>query len=152
MKPEAPRPNVHLIKLCVGVESVDQLYQWQTMRLEQKRKSRQKAELWHTTRMMPKRREELLDGGSLYWVIKGVIRVRQRLVDIRPFVDEDKINRCRLVYEPLLVATRPQPRRPFQGWRYLKAEDTPSDMGPVQGVSEEGSAELRQELVELGLL
>lgn len=144
--------KVHLIKLCVGVDSVDQLYQWQKMRLQQKRKNRQKAELWHTTRMTPKRSDELLDGGSLYWVIKGVIRVRQRLIDIRPFVDEDKIQRCRLVYEPKLVATRPQPRRAFQGWRYLKVEDAPDDMGLVEETTEKGSAEIRRELVELGLL
>ena len=78
---------LHLIKLCVGCDSIEDLRAWQKQRLAQLKKRGRKAELTHTTRMVPKRRDEVLDGGSLYWVIKGYVAVRQRLVDIRPFVD-----------------------------------------------------------------
>jgi hypothetical protein len=90
-------------------------------------------EQFHTTRMVPKRAAELLDGGSLYWVIKGNIQARQRLVDIRPFVDTDGISRCHLVLEPVLHETSWAPRRPFQGWRYLDPKDAPPDLSaPVK--------------------
>ena len=93
---------------------------------------------------------ELLDGGSLYWVIKGSVQVRQRLVDVRPFVDDDGIARCRLVLEPKLVPTEWQPKRPFQGWRYLEPKDAPTDLGEGGGADDLPPA-LRAELAELGL-
>ena len=99
-------------------------------------------ELKHTTRMLPKRREEVLDGGSLYWVIKGFIAVRQRLLDIRPFVDKEGVSRCHLVYDKDLVVVSPQPRRPFQGWRYFEAKDAPRDMGK-SGRCDAGQAQAR---------
>lgn len=105
----------------------------------------------HTTRMVPKRGKELLDGGSLYWVIKGNIQARQHLADIRPFTDKDGIKRCDLVLEPRLILTQWQPKRAFQGWRYLKAEDAPSDLGNGSGVASL-PPELRIELANLGLL
>ena len=85
---------MHMVKLCVGVDSVEDLREWQTDRLAQLKKRGQKLELKHTTRMVPKRRDELLDGGSLYWVIKGYTAVRQPLIDIRPFVDKEGVGRC----------------------------------------------------------
>jgi hypothetical protein len=101
--------------------------------------------------MVPKRAKELLDGGSLYWVIKGNIQVRQRLTAIRPFTDKEGIHRCDLVLEPKLVATQWQPRRAFQGWRYLKAEEAPADLSEGTGKNAL-PPELRLELAELGLL
>jgi hypothetical protein len=99
--------------------------------------------------MIPKRRDDVLDGGSLYWVVKGFISVRQRLLDIRPFTDREGIQRCHLVYDKELVLVAPNPRRAFQGWRYLEPKDAPPDLS-------KGSADmpdkLRRELAELGLL
>ncbi len=143
--------TLNLLKLCVGADSVEDLQQWIAMRLSEKRARGEAAESIHTTRMTPKRRDAVLDGGSLYWVIKGAIQVRQRLVDIRPFTDGAGIKRCHLVLEPLLHPTRPQPRRPFQGWRYLKAEDAPADVKRLGGGSDIPEA-MRRELAELCLI
>ena len=140
---------VHLIKLCVGADSVESLQAWIDWRAEQARAAGKKPEQFHTTRMIPKRKDELLDGGSLYWVIKGSIQVRQHLLDIRPFRDSEGIQRCDLIMEPRLILTEWQPRRPFQGWRYLKPEDAPKDLGSGE---QSISPELRSDLSELGLL
>ncbi len=111
--------TLHLIKLCVGCDSVEDLAEWIAERQKARRRRGGRAEHVHVTRMVPRRVDELTDGGSLYWVIKGTVQARQRLLDIRPFVDDEGIGRCRLVLEPRLVLTEWQPRRPFQGWRYL---------------------------------
>ncbi len=137
--------SLHIIKLCVGVSEIDDLRYWQDRRL------REHKEIFHITRMAPKRADEILDGGSLYWVIKGFIQVRQRIVDIVRFTDEEGIGRCKLVFDPQLVPTKPQPRRAFQGWRYLKGEDTPPDL-PRGGDTDALPAEMRADLAELGLL
>src|SRR5205085_9986597 len=122
--------TVHLIKLCVGCDSIEDLAEWIEYRLSEARKARKKPEHVHVTSMMPKRVSDLLDGGSLYWVIKGNVQVRQRLLDVRAFTDEEGIHRCRLVLEPKLVPTDWQPRRAFQGWRYLPTKDAPADLKP----------------------
>jgi hypothetical protein len=142
--------TVHLIKLCVGCDSIEDLAEWIEFRLQEARKARRKPEHVHTTRMMPTRKEELLEGGSLYWVIKGVVQVRQRLIGIRPFTDEEGIRRCRLVLEPKTVPTEWQPKRPFQGWRYYDPKDVPVDLKPGRRADELPPA-LRAELAELGL-
>ena len=142
---------LNLIKLCVGAESVEDLEDWIALRLEEKRRAGVVVEHFHTTRMVPKRVDELLDGGSLYWVIKGGVQCRQRLVDIRPFTDGEGIGRCHLVFDPQVVRTQWQPRRPFQGWRYLVPADTPTDLGGADA-GEELPLNLRRELSELGLL
>jgi hypothetical protein len=142
---------LHLIKLCVGCESVEDLEDWIALKLDEKRRAGLPAEHFHTTRMVPKRVDDLLDGGSLFWIIKGGVQCRQRLADIRPFTDADGVGRCRLVFEPEVVRTVWQPRRPFQGWRYLKPEDAPSDLASAEGAAEMPVA-LRRELAELGLL
>ncbi|MAY62124.1 MAG: lysophospholipase [Rhizobiales bacterium] len=142
---------LHLIKLCVGADSVEDLESWIAHRTDMQRAAGQPLRQVHVTRMQPKRGDELLDGGSLYWVIKGNVQARQRLVGIEPFTDNEGIARCRLVLDPVLVHTRWQPKRPFQGWRYLKDEDKPADLGADEGV-EELPPELRGELASLGLL
>jgi hypothetical protein len=142
---------LHLIKLCVGCESIDDLAEWIERKLAEKRKAGIKPEQFHTTRMVPKRIAELLDGGSLYWVIKGNVQVRQRLLDVRPFTDNEGIGRCRLVMEPKLQATEWQPKRPFQGWRYLEPKDAPPDL-ESGGFAEGGSIEIAEELARLGLI
>ena len=100
---------------------------------------------------MPKRKSEVLDGGSIYWVIRGLISVRQRIVAIEPFTDDEGIERCKLVFDRDLVPVRPAPRRAFQGWRYLEADDAPPDVKTLPG-SGELSDTMRAELAALGLL
>lgn len=141
---------LHILKLCVGAESVEDQRDWMQRRLAMMEAAGQTPEQFHTTRMQPKRKAELLDGGSLYWVIKGNIQARQRLLDIRPFVDGDGISRCNLVLEPVLNETSWAPRRPFQGWRYLDPADAPPDLA-VSGI-DDLPADLRRELAGLGLL
>lgn len=116
---------LHLIKLSVGTEDVEQLERWQAQRL------REYGRVFHVTRMYPKRDEEILAGGSIYWVIRRFIQVRQRVTAIERFTDDEGIGRCRLVFDPELVRTRPDPRRPHQGWRYLTEEDAPPDLGSM---------------------
>ncbi len=142
---------LHLIKLCVGADSIEDLREWVSHRCLTAIAAGLEPHSVHTTRMFPKRTEELLDGGSLYWVIKGQVQARQTLLDIRQFKGEDGIGRCDLVLGPEVIETSPAPKRPFQGWRYLNAEEAPRDLGG-QSVGEDMPADLRRELAELGLL
>lgn len=144
--------SLNLIKLCVGCDSVEDLEGWISFRLDEKRRAGEDAEQFHTTRMVPTRVPELVDGGSLYWVIKGSVQCRQRLLEIRPFVDGEGISRCHLVLDPTVVRTAWQPKRPFQGWRYLKQEEAPVDLSRGRAEEMEMPLKLRRELAELGLL
>ena len=141
--------SVHLIKLCVGVETVDELARWQAGRIKELKKKKRPLVLMHVTRQTPKRAEELLDGGSLYWVIKGQIAVRQKLLALKP-VMRGGVPHCGLVYDPKLVATARRAHRPFQGWRYLNAKDAPPDARDLKGLNIPEA--LKVELAELGLL
>ncbi len=143
---------LHLIKLCVGVDSIRELDEWIKERMAQKKKKKEAIEHIHTTRMMPTQKEALLDGGSLYWVIKGVISARQKLIDLRPFTDKEGIKRCRIVMEPKLAPVLPKPRSAFQGWRYLKANEAPADLAKGAKGAAAIPEEMRRELHELGLL
>lgn len=143
--------SLHLIKLCVGAESIEDLAEWIAERLaDQKARGLPERQV-HVTRMVPTRSAELLDGGSLYWVIKGEVLCRQRLTDIEPFVDADGIGRCRLVLEPELVRVSPRPSRPFQGWRYLKGHEAPVDLAAGRAAPDLPE-DLQRELRQLGLL
>ena len=141
---------LHLIKLCVGVDSLKDLAAWQKKRLKEKRDKGQKPELIHVTRQMPKRAEELLDGGSLYWVIKGQIMARQKLLELRA-IKRNGMPHCGLVYHRELVPVSPRPRRAFQGWRYFEAADAPKDIAAIKGGAGLPEA-LKRELAVLGLL
>jgi hypothetical protein len=141
---------LHLIKLCVGVDSLQELADWQKKRLKEKRAKGQKPELVHITRQMPKRAEELLSGGSLYWVIKGQVMARQTLLELRE-VTKNGVPHCGLVYDKALVPVRPRPRRAFQGWRYLEAKEAPPDMAEIKG-AKNLPENLKRELAALGLL
>jgi len=143
--------TLHLVKLCVGADSAESLQAWIDFRVEQARMAGLEEVTTHTTRMVPTRKDELLDGGSLYWVIKGKIQARQHLIDIRPFTDEAGIKRCDLVLEPRIILTQYQPKRPFQGWRYLKAKDAPADLR-VSGDPTAMPDAMRRDLTELCLL
>jgi hypothetical protein len=141
----APK-RLHLIKLCVGVDTIAELEEWIDRRV------RERGEHFHTTRMMPKRLPELLGGGSLYWVIKGQIACRQKLLAINPFTDAEGIGRCRLMLEPQVNVVKPRPCRPFQGWRYLADKDAPPDLGRRAGGVAAMPERMRRELADLGLL
>jgi hypothetical protein len=141
---------LHIVKLCVGCDSLAELAAWQKQRLKEKRARGHKPELVHVTRMTPKRADELLDGGSLYWVIKGQIAARQRLLALRP-VKKNGVPHCGLVHDKTLVPVALRPRRPFQGWRYLEAADAPPDLKRRPGAGSLPEA-LQRELAALGLL
>ncbi|WP_312222498.1 DUF1489 family protein [Rhizobium rhizoryzae] len=143
---------LHLIKLCVGADSLQDLREWVAERSLTAIAAGLQPHSTHTTRMVPKRVEELLDGGSLYWVIKGQVTARQPLLDIVTFTGGDGIGRCNLVLGPEIIETVPQPKRPFQGWRYLTQEDAPRDLGAIGDDVASMPEDLRRELAELGLL
>jgi hypothetical protein len=143
---------LHLIKLCVGCDSVKDLKDWIRERLQEKKRRGQKPEHIHTTRMMPKRADELVDGGSLYWVIRGEVLCRERIRELRPIVDKEGIGRCQLVLDGKVVLTEPRPFRAFQGWRYLAAKDAPKDIARAEAGATRMPEELRRELRGLGLL
>ena len=143
---------LHLIKLCVGAESIDDLREWVSERSLIAIAAGMEPHSSHITRMVPKRDRELLEGGSLYWVIKGQVQARQPLLDIKTFTDADGISRCELVLGPEVVETALQPRRAFQGWRYLTDDDAPRDLKNMGEGAADLPLELRRELAELGLL
>jgi hypothetical protein len=144
--------TVHLIKLCVGCDTVEELAVWQAERLKRLKRARKTPELCHRTLQTPRRRDEVLDGGSLYWVIKGFVLVRQRVLDLRPDAKDDGTACCGIVLDKELVATRAHPRRAFQGWRYLEVTDAPRDGGVVDTAVEDMPHGMREELRELRLI
>ena len=116
--------SLNLIKLCVGADSVEDLTEWQA---SQRAKGPDGLPR-HVTRMWPKREAELLDGGSLYWVIKGIVQARQRIVRLDEADQGDGIKRCAIVLDPDVVRTEAAPKRSFQGWRYLEGSVAPRDL------------------------
>jgi len=140
---------LHLIKLCVGVEKIEDLAHWQKKRAAERKKKGGIGDVLHITRMTPKRADELLAGGSLYWVIKGQIAVRQRLTALRP-VTREGVPHCALVLDKQLVPTVRRRHRAFQGWRYLDPKDAPRDLRRADKSAL--PEELHAELTELGLL
>lgn len=142
---------LHLLKLAVGAASIADIEAHVAARLATRRAAKQPLEAVHTTRMVPKRVDEIVGGGSLYWVVRGQIAARQTLVAIRPFTDADGIGRCDLVLDPAVVAVAPKPCRPFQGWRYLPDVSAPADLSSLAG-AEALPEMLRHALAELCLI
>jgi len=144
--------SLHLVKLCVGIDSPDQL-----RALQHGRRVQVGAALVHTTRMMPRRRSEILDGGSLYWVMKGAIRCRQTILDLEAITDPDSgRSACRIHMAPDIIDTEHWHWRPFQGWRYLPPEKAPPDR-PLDGMGSGDETDampetLRRNLRDLGLI
>lgn len=140
--------TVNLIKLSVGTESVEGLTDWQASKQAQTTDGLPR----HVTRMWPKREAEILNGGSIYWVIKGTIQCRQVIKRLDEVIGSDGIRRCAIVLEPELIRTQSSLKRPFQGWRYLTPEDAPMDL--PEGREEEDALpiELNQALAEIGVL
>jgi hypothetical protein len=144
--------TLHLIKLCVGADSLADLREWMAARMTEARRRGASLRHAHVTRMTPKRAQDILAGGSLYWVIKGQIGARQRIVGIEPFVDQDGIGRCKLWLDGAVVAVAPRPMRAFQGWRYFEAKSAPPDIDETQPGFAAMPEALRRELAGLGLL
>ncbi|MGB8813397.1 MAG: DUF1489 domain-containing protein [Paracoccaceae bacterium] len=138
---------IHILKLCVGADSVEDLTDWQDSQ-----KGRWPAGCAvHVTRMWPKREAEVTSGGSLYWVIKGVVLARQRIVRFEEIIGSDGIRRCGLVLDAQVVRTEPAPRRAFQGWRYLDPADAPRDLAKGREREEKLPDELARALADIGL-
>ena len=144
---------LHLIKLSGGTDSIADLQGWIDDKIKaQKKRGVKKPERIHTTRMVPKRADELKDGGSIYWVIKGQILCRETILDVRPFTDKDGIHRCKLVLDPKCIPVEPRPRSAFQGWRYLEDKETPRDLTKAAKGAIHMPEDMRRELMQLGLL
>ena len=141
---------LHLIKLCVGCDGIDDLAHWITATLAEKRRRGLPEEHVHRTRMMPKRVEEILDGGSLYWIIKGQIRVREKILDLRAVKDASGVSHCDIVLSGELVEVEARPYRPFQGWRYFSPDVAPRDL--LDDATRDLPVEFLRELAGLGLL
>ncbi|OJX53904.1 MULTISPECIES: DUF1489 domain-containing protein [unclassified Devosia] len=142
---------IHMIKLCVGVATLEELESYREER----------AHWWgadygenvhvHRTRTMPRRRAEMEGQASIYWVISGVIRCRQLILRLAEAVDSEGLACCDIIMAPDLVRVSPRPKSPFQGWRYFDPKDVPPDLGK-DGSAEEGDPELALELSKLGLI
>lgn len=139
---------INLIKLSVGTESIETLAAWQRTPRAQGKDGQPR----HVTRMWPKRADEVLDGGSIYWVVKGAVMCRQRILRLDEVVREDGIVRCGIVLDPALVPVVPTPKRPFQGWRYLPPADAPADIDPARASEGRLPPELSVALAEMGVL
>jgi hypothetical protein len=134
---------VHLIKLAVGCDGIADMQAFQDHRL------RSSGQVFHLTRSVPKRAGELIGGGSIYWVIKGLIAARQLVTEVQTDQDEEGRPRCRLILDPAIVEVESRPCKPFQGWRYLDPANAPADRRPGE---REPPPEMAEELRRLGLL
>jgi hypothetical protein len=136
--------TTHLLKLCVGAEKVEDLIEWQSTRYGE-------GAALHVTRMWPKRDAEILDGGSLYWVFKGLVLARQKVLGLEEMIGADGIRRCAIVLDREVIRTEAMPRRAFQGWRYLAPSDAPNDIVKGRAREEPLPRELMAALGEIGL-
>ena len=145
--------SVNLLKLCVGVDHVNHLAQLQSARLKDMLANGVKnPQLRHVTRNMPRRADEVLNGGSLYWVIRRVIRVRQPIIGLEKVERDDGKPACAIILSPELIRTHPRSFRPFQGWRYFAANDVPPDLPEGYDSDGEFPDDMADELRTLGLL
>ena len=140
--------HVNLVKLSVGSENIESLATWQAT----KRAQTDDGLPRHVTRMWPRREAEVLNGGSIYWVIKGMIQCRQRVLRLDEYLGQDGITRCAIVLDPELVRTQNSLKRPFQGWRYLPVSDAPPDLPKGRATEEPLPVELNRALAEIGVL
>ncbi len=140
--------TIHLVKLCVGATEVQDLVDWQ----QNPRAKGPDGFPRHVTRMWPKQAEALLNGGALYWVFKGLILCRQRILRLDEVEGADGILRCGIVLDPEVVRTAPTPKRPFQGWRYLKPGDAPPDLRAGRAEEDVLPPDLTRALADIGVL
>jgi hypothetical protein len=137
---------LHLVKLCVGVSEIAELKSW----IKEAKAGRDTLD--HVTRAYPKREREIVPGGSLYWVMRGMIVCRQPIVSFEAVTGGDGIKRCRINFAPKIIPVRPIPRRAFQGWRYLEGADAPPDLRGLAKGDVAMPEKLQRELAALGLL
>lgn len=138
---------VNLVKLSVGTEDIKGLSAWQAT----PRAQTDDGLPQHITRMWPKRGDEILNGGSIYWVIKGVIQCRQPILRLDEYVSADGVRRCAIVCKPGLIRVAATPKRAFQGWRYLQAVDAPGDVPEGRADEELLPPALTKALAEIGI-
>lgn len=144
---------LHLIKMAVGIESLDHLAAVQKQRRATLKAERGKPILIHKTRNYPKRAEEILAGGSMYWIVKGFVRARQRVVGLERTQDAEGKPRCEIVLDPKLVRVSPMAHKPMQGWRYLEERDAPKDLtGKGGDPTADMPPDMLAELRKLGLI
>ncbi|WP_299968453.1 DUF1489 domain-containing protein [uncultured Roseobacter sp.] len=139
---------VNLVKLSVGSETVEDMAAWQAT----KRARGADGLPRHITRMWPKREAEILNGGSIYWVVKGVLQCRQQILRLDEVIGSDGIRRCAIVLDPEIIRTQSSLKRPFQGWRYLAVGDAPPDLPKARKAEEPLPVELNRALAEIGVL
>ena len=147
--------TLHLLKLAVGIESVAHLARVQKARRAARRAKGERAITWHFTRNFPRRADQVLDGGSMYWIIRGEIVARQRIITLEERRNERGRKRCAIGLEAKIVRTQPVAHRALQGWRYMGASDVPPDLdaAPPRPKGAERLPEgMARELRELGLL
>ena len=140
--------HINIVKLSVGTDDVAGLAAWQMT----KRAQALDGMPQHVTRMWPKRADEVLNGGSIYWVIKGVILCRQRVLRLDEVTGADGIRRCAIVSDPQLVLVAATPKRAFQGWRYLQTTDAPPDLSQARPHDDALPPELQAALANIGIL
>lgn len=139
---------MHLLKLSVGSESVDSMAAWQSTPRAQGPDGLPR----HITRMWPRQEEKILEGGSIFWVVQGFIRCRQRVLRFDEVIGQDGIRRCAFVLDPEIIRTTTAKRRPFQGWRYLAPEDAPSDLPRARQSEDTLPDDLSAALADIGVL
>ena len=144
---------VNIVKLAVGIQSVEELALIQRRFLNQPEVDANRG-FYHSTKLMPKKHEAIVESGSLYWVIKGVICARQKILSITKQEDPDGIKRCKIFLDNSIIKTAPVRKKPFQGWRYLKKNRTPADItDPVTTTFDDDiPLKVQQQLLEVGLL
>ena len=142
------RMTLHLVKLSVGTKSVEDLLDWQANPRAQGTDGKPR----HVTRMWPKREAELLQGGSIYWVIQGLIQCRQKILRLDEVIGSDGIRRCAIVLAPKIIRTATTQKRPFQGWRYLPGPDAPPDISAARSSDDALPPELSAALADIGVL
>ncbi len=142
------KKTVNLIKLSVGSESIESLAEWQATKRAQTADGYPR----HVTRMWPKRESDILNGGSIYWVIKGEVLCRQSVIRLDEVIGSDGIRRCAIVSDPELIRVAPALKRPFQGWRYLEVGDAPPDLRAGAEGDSALPTELNRALAEIGVL
>jgi len=139
--------TVNLLKLSVGIDSVEHLQTYRARILTEGGPKQPR----HITRMWPRREAELLNGGSIYWVIKGVILCRQKVLRLDEVIGEDGIRRCAIVMDPEIIRTQNVVRRPFQGWRYMDVADCPADLAKGNSAQDDLPPELMTALADIGV-
>ena len=140
--------SIHLVKLSVGTKSIEDLTEWQSSSSMQSPDSCPR----HITRMWPKREEELLNGGSIYWVIQGFLQCRQEILRLDEIIGQDGIRRCAIILNPTIIRTTAAKKRPFQGWRYLEPDQAPMDLSGRSLEEDPLPPELAGAIADIGVI